>query len=120
MTAVLFVSQMTVTPMPILDREALRSCHVDLIENIDNLSSICAYLYQHNILKANDKTFLKSFQHPEDAIDQLLTMIPKKGNILNIFIYILQQSRENQEAAKILVQKRLQLYENCRQKITKK
>lgn len=106
--------------MPTLDREALRSCHVDLIENIDNLSSICAYLYQYSILNAKDKAYLKSFQHPDDAIDQLLTMIPKKGNILNIFIHILQQSRENQEAAKILVQKRLQLYGNCRQKMTEK
>lgn len=93
--------------MPTLDREALRSCHVDLIKNIDDLSSICAYLYQSNIISAHDKEFLKSFQHPTDAIDQLLMMIPKKGNILNIFISILQQSRGNQEAAKILVQKRL-------------
>lgn len=107
----LFVSQITVTGMPTLDREALRSCHVDLIENIDDLSSICAYLYQYNILTANDKAFLKSFQHPAEAIDQLLTMIPKKGNILNIFIYILQQSRGNQEAAKILVQKYLGIAE---------
>lgn len=110
LTAVLFVSQMTGIAMPTLDREALRSCHVELIDNIDNLSSICAYLYQYNILNANDKAFLKSFQHPGEAIDELLMMIPKKGNILNIFIHILQQSRENQKAAKILVQKRLQLY----------
>lgn len=115
----LFVSEMTVTAMPILDRDALRSCHVDLIENIGSLSSICFYLYQYNILTANDKAFLQSFQHPAEGIDQLLTIIPKKGNILDIFIYILQQSRGNQEAAKILVQKRLQLYGNCRQKITK-
>ena len=109
--AVLFVSQMTVTAMPTLDREALRSCHVDLIENIGDLSSICAYLYQYNILTANDKAFIKSAQHPAEAIDQLLMMIPKKGNILNIFIYILQQSRGNQEAAKLLVQKRLGIAE---------
>ena len=111
LTAVLFVSQMTVTAMPTLDREALRSCHMALIENIDDLSSICAYLYQYNILTANDKAFLKSFQHPAEAIDELLMMIPKKGNILNIFIDILQQSRGNQEAAKILVQKRLGIAE---------
>ena len=109
--AVLFVSQMTVTAMPTLDREALRSCHVDLIENIGDLSSICAYLYQYNILTANDTAFIKSAQHPAEAIDQLLMMIPKKGNILNIFIYILQQSRGNQEAAKLLVQKRLGIAE---------
>lgn len=114
LTAVLFVSQMTVTSMPRLDRDALRSCHVDLIENIGDLSSICAYLYQYSILTANDKAFLQSFQHPAEGIDQLLMIIPKKGNILDIFIYILQQSRGNQEAAKILVQKRLQLYGNCR------
>ena len=107
----LFVSQITVTGMPTLDREALRSCHVDLIENIDDLSSICAYLYQYNILTANDKAFLKTFQHPTEANDQLLMMIPKRGNILDIFIYILQQSRGNQEAAKILVQKRLGIAE---------
>jgi len=111
---------MTGTAMPTLDREALRTCHVELIENIGNLSSICAYLYQYNIINAKDKAYLKSFQHPDDSIDQLLTMISKKGNILNIFIHILQQSRENQEAAKILVQKRLQLYGNCRRKMTKK
>lgn len=93
--------------MPTLDREALRSCHVGLIDNIGDLSSLYAYLYQYNILTAHDKAFLKSFQHPAEAIDQLLTIIPKKGNILNIFIYILQQSRGNQEAAKLLVQNRL-------------
>ena len=93
--------------MPTLDREALRSCHVGLIHNIGDLSSLYAYLYQYNIITAHDKEFLKSFKHPAEAIDKLLTMIPKKGNVLTIFIYILQQSRENQEAAKLLVQKRL-------------
>lgn len=106
---------MTVTVMPNLDRNALRTCHVDLIENIGNLSSICSYLYQYNILTANEKIFLKTFPQPADAIDELLMIIPKKGNILDIFIYILQQLRENQEAARILVQKRLELSGNCRQ-----
>ena len=101
---------MTVTGMPKLDREALQSCHVDLIDNIGDLSSVCYYLYQCNILTADDKAFLKHFPRPSEGIDELLMMIPKKGNILDIFVHILQQSRGNQEAAKILVQKRLQLH----------
>ena len=106
---------MIVTAMPKLDRETLQSCHVGLIESIGDLSSICFYLYQHNILTADDTELIKSFPRPADRIDRLLMIIPKKGNILDIFISILQQSRENQEAAKILVQKRSQLYENCKQ-----
>ncbi len=98
--------------MPKLDRDTLQSCHVDLIESIGDLSSICFFLYQYNILTADDKAFIRSFPRPADRVDQLLMVIPKKGNILDIFISILQKSRENQEAAKILVKKRLQLYEN--------
>ena len=109
-----FVFQKIVTTMPQLDRDTLRSCHVELIESIGDLSSICFYLYQYNILTADDKALLKSYPRPADGIDQLLMMIPKKGNILDIFIYILQQSRGNQGAARILVQKRLQLNENCK------
>lgn len=115
LSAVLFVFQMIVTAMPQLDRDTLQSCHVDLIESIGDFSSICFFLYQYKILTPDDKALLRSIPRPSDAIDELLTIIPRKGNILDIFISILQQSRENQEAAKILVQKRLQLYENCKQ-----
>lgn len=102
--------------MPKLDRDALQSCHVDLIANIGDFTSLCAYLYQYNILTADDKALLRSFPRPSDGIDRLLMMIPRKGNILDIFIRILQQSRENQEAAKLLVLKRLQLHRKTESK----
>lgn len=110
----MIVFQTIVTAMPQLDRGTLQSCHVNLIESIGDLSTVCSYLYQCNILTADDKALLKSFPRPGDGIDQLLMIIPKKGNILDIFISVLQQSRENQEAARILVQKRSELYENCK------
>ena len=44
-------------------------------------------------------------------------IIPRKGNILDIFIGILKQKRENQEATKRLVLKRFQLH--GRQRVNK-
>ena len=39
-------------------------------------------------IQADDKAFLKHFPRPSEGIDELLMIIPKKGNILDIFYNI--------------------------------
>lgn len=84
---------------------------------IGNLFQNPEPINQCNILTANDKAFLRSFSRPLEGIDGLLMIVPRKGNILDIFIGILKQKRENQEATKRLVLKRFQLH--GRQRVNK-
>ena len=96
----------SVTEMPQQDREALRTCHVDLINNIGDVDFICEYFYQYNIFDVDDVEAIRSISRPKLRIADFLRRIQTRGNILDLLIEIMRERRENQGAAKILHQKR--------------
>lgn len=92
--------------MPDEDRDALRSCWVELLDNIGDTKSLCDHLYQHRILDADDMDEFRSSSTKRERNSHLLRTIQTKGNILDFVIKVMQFKRENQGAASILQKKR--------------
>ena len=92
--------------MPDEDRDALRSCLVELLDNIGDPISLCDYLYQHRILDTDDVDHVMSLRTKKERNSHLLRTIQTKGNILDFVIKVMQSKRENQGAAAILQKKR--------------
>ena len=92
--------------MPDEDRDALRSCRVELLDNIGDPISLCDHLYQHRILDTDDMDYVMSLRTKKERNSHLLCTIQTKGNILDFVIKVMQSKRENQGAATILQKKR--------------
>ena len=92
--------------MPDEDRDALRSCWVELLDNIGDPKSLCDHLYQHRILDESDMEEVVSLTTKRERNSHLLRTIQTKGNILDFVIKVMQSKRENQGAASILQKKR--------------
>ena len=95
--------------MPEEDREALRSCHVALLDNIGDVISLCEHLYQHKILECDDLDEIRNITRKKDRNAQFLRLIKTRGNILDFVMKLMQAKRENQGAAAILQQTRNQV-----------
>ena len=94
--------------MPEEDREALRSCHVTLLDNIGDVISLCEHLYQHKILDSDDLEEIRNITKKRDRNAHVLRTLQTRGNILDFVIKLMQGKRENQGAAAILQKKRYQ------------
>jgi len=94
--------------MPEEDREALRSCHVALLDNIGDVISLCEHLYQHKILDSDDLEEIRNIRKKRDRNAHVLRTLQTRGNILDFVIKLMQRKRENQGAAAILQKRRYQ------------
>lgn len=92
--------------MPEEDREALRSCHVALLDNIGDVISLSEHLYQHKILDSDDLDEIRSITKKRDRNAFVLRTLMTRGNILDFVIKLMQGKRENQGAAAILQSQR--------------
>lgn len=91
--------------MPEEDREALRSCHVALLDNIGDAISLCEYLYQYRILDDDDLEEIRNIPK-RDRNAHVLRTLQTRGNILDFVITVMQAQRPNQGAATILQKRR--------------
>ena len=94
--------------MPKEDREALRSCHVALLDNIGDAISLCEHLYQRKILDSGDLEEIMDITKKRDRNAYFLRTIQTRGNILDFVVKLMQAKRENQGAAAILQKRRYQ------------
>jgi len=94
--------------MPEEDREALRSCHVALLDNIGDVISLCEHLHQHKILDSDDLEEIRNITKKRDRNAHVLRTLQTRGNILDFVIKLMQRKRENQGAAAILQKRRYQ------------
>ena len=68
--------------MPDEDRDALRSCRVELLDNIGDPISLCDHLYQHRILDADDMENVMSLPTKKERNSHLLrTFRPKEMSL---------------------------------------
>ncbi|XP_074621484.1 uncharacterized protein LOC141879995 isoform X3 [Acropora palmata] len=83
-------SHKSVNCMPQEDREALRSCYVDLIEKIRDVTWLTRYLYQHKILDEYDLEEISSQSRRSDRNAAFLDILPRRGNILDFVLKVMQ------------------------------
>ena len=96
--------------MPDEDRQALRRCHVELLDNIGDVMFLCDQLYQHDVFDSDDLDEVEGLKKRRDRNAYVLREIPTRGNVLDFFIKVMQAKRENQGAAAILQKTRCQVY----------
>ncbi|XP_068702756.1 uncharacterized protein [Montipora foliosa] len=99
-------NSLSVTSMPEEDREALRSCHVELLQNIGDVMLLCDFLYQHKILESDDLENMENCKTKRERNAAFLDIIQRRGNVLDYVIKVMQGQRENQHAAVILQRRR--------------
>ena len=87
--------------MPDEDREALRGCHVDLLKKIHYVFDILQHLYQLKILEYDELEENQHLPSTKQQVADLLERIKTRGDILDIFVDVLWETR-NKEAARIL------------------
>ena len=92
--------------MPEEDREALRSCRVELLQNIGDVMPLCDFLYQHKILGSEDLENMENCKTKRERNAAFLDIIQRRGNVLDYVIKVMQGQRENQHAAVILQRRR--------------
>ena len=88
--------------MPQEDRIALRSCHVELLDNIGDVLSLCQHLYQCKIIDNDDLDEIRSIAKKRERNAHVLRILQTRGNVLDFVIKIMQTQRANQGAAAIL------------------
>ncbi|XP_068718180.1 uncharacterized protein [Montipora capricornis] len=99
-------NSLSVTCMPEEDKEALRSCHVDLLQNIGDVISLCHLLYQHKILDSDDLEDITNCKKKRERNAAFLDILKRRGNVLDYVIKVMQGQRKNQGAAVILQRRR--------------
>jgi len=92
--------------MPQEDRDALRSCYIDLIEKIRDVTWLTRYLYQHKILDEYDLEEISSQSRRSDRNAAFLDILPRRGNVLDFVLKVMQGKREYQDAAALILQRR--------------
>ena len=92
--------------MPQEDKEALRSCNVDLIEKIGDVTWLTRYLYQHKILDEHDLKEIFSQSKRSDRNAAFLDILPRRGNVLDFVLKVMQGKREYQDAAALILRRR--------------
>lgn len=92
--------------MPEEDIDAMRRCHVNLLEKINNVFDICQHLYQTKILNRDELDDIKCTRGRKEKVADILGMLLTRGNVLDVFIDILLNTR-NEEAANILTKERI-------------
>ena len=92
--------------MPQEDRDALRSCYIDLIENIEDVTWLSRCLYQFKILDEYDLEEIFSHRKRTDRNAAFLDILPKRGNVLDFVLKVMQGKREYQDAAAVILQRR--------------
>ena len=92
--------------MPQEDKEALRSCYVDLIEKIRDVTWLTRYLYQRKILDEYDLEEISSQSRRSDRNAVFLDILPRRGNVLDFVLKVMQGRREYQDAAALILRRR--------------
>lgn len=99
-------SHRSVNCMPKEDRDAIQSCYVDLIEKIRDVTWLSRRLYQFKILNEYDLEEISSHNKRSDCNAAFLDILPRRGNVLDFVIKVMQGKREYQDAAAMILQKR--------------
>lgn len=92
--------------MPQEDRDALRSCYIDLIEKIRDVTWLARYLYQHKIFDEYDLEEIFCQSKRSDRNAAFLDILPRRGNVLDFVLKVMQGKREYQDAAALILQRR--------------
>lgn len=96
----------SVTCMPKEDRDALQSCYVDLIEKIRDVTWLSRCLYQFKILNKCDLEDIFCHSKRSDRNAAFLDILPRRGNVLDFVLKIMQGERDYQDAAALILQRR--------------
>ena len=92
--------------MPKEDRDALQSCYVDLIEKIRDVTWLSRRLYQFKILNKCDLEEIFCHSKRSDCNAAFLDILPRRGNVLDFVLKVMQEKREYQDAASMILQRR--------------
>ena len=89
--------------------DAIQSCYVDLTEKIRDVTWLSRCLYQFKILNEHDLEEISSHSKRSDCNAAFLDILPRRGNVFDFVIKIMQGKREYQDAAVILQKHQISL-----------